>query len=171
VTLAASAEPVLLAQAWPGNLRQLDNVVRRACAMTLMGHDGLPKDLVIDGEHVRRALAYDSADEESSLVGALISSAAAFVHEAERRGDASLDLDLADAFKGFVLAVATEKLGGRDEAFKLLGRAQLVANRNHHKVLKRELERVEALCTALGKDERVPFRRLLGGDAPEGGTG
>jgi len=44
-----------------------------------------------------------------------------------------------------------EAAGDRDEAFKVLGREALVKNRNHHKVLKRELERVEALCRALGE--------------------
>jgi len=173
-TLSAGVEPALLGQAWPGNLRQLDNVIRRACAMALMSHEGaLPQELSIEEEHVRRALTYDGAEDESSLVSALISAAAAFVHEAEKRGgDAPLDLDLAESFKGFVLAVATEKLGGsREEAFKLFGRAQLVASRNHHKVLKRELERVEALCAALGKDEPPPFGRMLGGDAVDGGNG
>ncbi len=178
-SLSPRAEPALLAQAWPGNLRQLDNVVRRACAMALMARDDgaggtrdVPLDLAIDEEHVRKALAYDGAeDSSSSLVSTLVAAAAAFVHEAEKRaGGAGLDLDLADSFKGFVLGVATEKLGGnRDEAFKLLGRAQLVASRNHHKVLKRELERVEALCAALASDEPVPFSRTLGAETSGGG--
>ncbi len=172
------AEPTLLRQAWPGNLRQLDNVVRRACAMALMAHDGgirtIPDELAIEEEHVRKALAYDGSEEASaSLVSTLLGAAAAFVHEAEKReGDTPLDLDLTDSFKGFVLGVATEKLGGnRDEAFKLLGRAQLVASRNHHKVLKRELERVEALCVALGSGEPPPFSRALGAETTGGGSG
>ena len=172
--LAPGVEPTLLRQAWPGNLRQLDNVIRRACAMALISHEGaVPQELAIDEEHVRRALTYDGSEEESSLVSTLIAAAAAFVHEAEKRGpDAPLDLDLAESFKGFVLAVATEKLGGnREEAFKLFGRAQLVASRNHHKLLKRELERVEALCAALGASEPLPFGRALGAGAVDGGSG
>ena len=169
-TLSPRVEPALLGQAWPGNLRQLDNVIRRACAMALMGHEGAaPHELSIEEDHVRRALTYDGSEERSSLVSSLLAAAAAFVHEAEKRPGASLDLDLTEAFKGFVLGVATEKLGGnRDEAFKLLGRAQLVASRNHHKVLKRELERVEALCAALGRDEPLPFPRGLASEASGG---
>ena len=167
-TLSPRVEPVLVAQAWPGNLRQLDNVVRRACAMAIMGHEGAaPHDLAIEEDHVRKALAYDGTEERaSSLVSTLVTAAAAFVREAEKRSDTtSLDLDLTESFKGFVLGVATEKLGGnRDDAFRLLGRAQLVASRNHHKVLKRELERVEALCAALGSDEPLPFSRALASD-------
>ena len=68
--------------------------------------------------------------------------------------------------------MATEKLGGnRDDAFRLLGRAQLVASRNHHKVLKRELERVEALCAALGSDEPLPFPRALASEGSAVGGG
>lgn len=49
---------------------------------------------------------------------------------------------------------------GRDEGFKLLGRESLVKNRNHHKALKRELEKVDSLYKALG-EEGSPFSDLL----------
>jgi hypothetical protein len=118
---------------------------------------------VLDEEHVRRALAYDDSGDGPTLVDALVAAAAAFVREAEKRRahGAPLDLDLAESFKGFVLGVATEKLDGdMDAAFKLLGRERLVASRNHHKVLRRELERVDALCTALGRAAGSPFARV-----------
>jgi DNA-binding NtrC family response regulator len=172
VTLGRGVEAILLGQPWPGNLRQLDNILRRAYAMAILGHAGAPRDVVIEEAHVHRALAYDGAEDESSLVDALVAAAAAFVREAERRAStgAPLDVDLADAFKGLVLGVAVEKLGGdRDQAFKLLGREKLVAARNHHKLLKRELERVEALCSALGLRE-TPFSRALA-DKDDGGRG
>jgi DNA-binding NtrC family response regulator len=162
VVFGRGVEAALLEQRWPGNLRQLDNIIRRAYAIAVMGHAGSPPpELAIEEEHVRHALAYEVPEDKSSLVGALVAAAAAFVSEAERRaGKAGVDLDLADSFKGFVLGVAIEKLGGnRDEAFRLLGREKLVASRNHHKVLKRELERVEALCAALGGDAAFPFSR------------
>jgi hypothetical protein len=75
---------------------------------------------------------------------------------------ALLDLDLTDSFKGFVLAVATEKLGGnREEAFRLFGREKLVTSRNHQKVFKRELERAENLCVAIGQRQDFPFARFV----------
>jgi hypothetical protein len=130
----------------------------------------VPREIVLGEEHVRRALAYDGAEDASSLLDALVAAAAAFVREVE--GGAAIDLDLADSFKGFVLGVATEKLGGdRDGAFKLLGREKLLAGRNHHKVLKRELERVEALCAALGREDRLLFARALGVDRDADGRG
>jgi transcriptional regulator with AAA-type ATPase domain len=174
-TLGRGVEAILLGQPWPGNLRQLDNILRRAYAIAIMAHAGSPpREVTLEEEHVRRALAYDGADDTSSLLDALVAAAAAFVGEVESRagGAAALDLDLADSFKGFVLGVATEKLGGdRDGAFKLLGREKLLAGRNHHKVLKRELERVEALCEALGQKEQFPFARALGADKDVDGRG
>jgi DNA-binding NtrC family response regulator len=164
-TLGDGVESVLLGQPWPGNLRQLDNILRRAYAMAIMTHAGSPPhEVILEEEHVRRALAYDGAEDKSSLLDALLAAAVAFVAEIER-GGAPLDLDLADCFKGFVLGVATERLGGdRDQAFRLLGREKLLAGRNHHRVFKRELERVEALCAALGHKEQLPFARALGAE-------
>jgi DNA-binding NtrC family response regulator len=170
-SLSAGARAILLRQPWPGNLRQLDNIVRRAYAIAIMGHPGSPpREVVLEEEHLRRALAYEGAEDTSSLLDALVAAAAAFVREVE--GGQALDLDMTDSFKGFVLGVATEKLGGdRDEAFKLLGREKLLSGRNHHKVLKRELERVEALCAALGHKEQFPFARAPGGDRDGDGRG
>jgi DNA-binding NtrC family response regulator len=175
LTLGPKVEALLVGQPWPGNLRQLDNILRRAYAIAIMEHAGAPPPHVtIEEEHVRRALAYDGPAQTSSLIDALVAAAAAFVAEVEGRagGSAALDLDLAESFKGFVLGVATEKLGGdRDEAFKLLGREKLLVGRNHHKVLKRELERVEALCAALGQEEEFPFARAVGADRDAEGRG
>ncbi|WP_238539841.1 hypothetical protein [Corallococcus macrosporus] len=58
-----------------------------------------------------------------------------------------------------VLGLAIRQVG-RDEGFKLLGRESLVKNRNHHKALKRELEKVDSLFKALG-EEGSPFSDLL----------
>jgi DNA-binding NtrC family response regulator len=172
-TLSPGAIASLLRQGWPGNLRQLDNILRRAYAIAIMAFLGsTPREVVLEEEHVQRALAYDVAEDKSSLLEALFAAAAAFVGEAENRPGAPFDLDLADSFKGFVLAVAIEKLGGdRDLAFKLLGREKLLAGRNHHKVLKRELERVEALCAALEPKAPFPFARVLGADKDGDGRG
>lgn len=172
VELSPQAEETLLHQEWPGNVRQLDNIIRRAYAIALMTHGGAPpRDLLLEQDHVQRALAYEESDEKKSLVDAMLSAAAAFVSAAERAAAAGtpLDLDLTDSFKGFVLAVATEKLGGsRDGAFRLLGREKLVTSRNHQKVFKRELERAENLCASIGKREEFPFARFVEGESEAG---
>src|SRR5207253_1470754 len=73
----------------------------------------------------------------------------------------SFDLDLADGFKGFVLAAATEKLAGdKDRAFSLFGKDKLLKGRNHHKVFRRELERAAELAAACGV-VNFPFEGLL----------
>jgi DNA-binding NtrC family response regulator len=185
LAIAPRAGALLEARAWPGNLRQLDNVVRRAYAIASMAHgEPKPASMVIGEEHVRHALAYEDADggptADSSLIDKLIAAATAFVHEAERRGGGAgggtLDLDMAEAFKGFVVGVATMECDGdRDRAFAMLGKDRLAKARNHHKVLRRELERVEDLCARLGVGA-PPFVRIAGraesdDDRPRGTRG
>ncbi|MFE8597094.1 sigma-54-dependent transcriptional regulator [Archangium violaceum] len=155
--LTEGAERLLSGSSWPGNLRQLDNIVRRAYTLAMVGHGG-SGEVVMEERHVAQALSYEGAPGGRPLSEALRVAALAFVQEAQRRGG-SLDLDLADAFRGFVLGLAVRQLG-RDEAFRALGRESLVRNRNHHKALKREVEKVDALLKALGEGG-APFADLL----------
>jgi DNA-binding NtrC family response regulator len=161
--LTPGATDRLASYRWPGNLRQLDNVIRRAYTIALSEHTSAAADLHVDEHHVTRALAYEQAVPERSLVEQLHAAATMFVREAERRAAAGapLDLELADAFQGLVLLAATEKLESRDDAFRLFGREAQVRSRNHHKVLRRESIRVEALCRALGLEAGLPFGRVL----------
>jgi len=161
--LSPEAERLLERQSWPGNLRQLDNIVRRAFTLALIDRAGAA-DLAIGAEHVRRALAYESGESRRSVSELLDAAAAALVRLAQERAAAGtpLDLDLTDAFRGFVMAAATSKLGSKEEAFRLFGRESLVTARNHTKVLRRELQRVQALCEALGEDVEPILQRLLG---------
>jgi transcriptional regulator with PAS, ATPase and Fis domain len=164
VELSTQAEATLLSQDWPGNVRQLDNIVRRAYAIALMTHGGAPpRDLRLEDEHIQRALAYEEVEEGNSLVDALLSAAVAFVSAAQKGAAAGtpLDLDSSDGFKGFVLAVATEKMGSREDAFRLFGREKLVTSRNHQKVFRRELERAQSVCTSIGKPGDFPFARFI----------
>jgi hypothetical protein len=150
--LAADADAVLLGQPWPGNLRQLDNILRRAYTLAAMEHGGAPpREIVVRREHVAHSLDYESVADKPSPVVALRAAAVSFVAEAERRAVAggALDLDLAGAFTGLVLGAAAERTGAWDKAFRLLGREGLLKGRNHHKVVRRELERAMALCQAL----------------------
>ena len=160
--LAQEAERLLVGGSWPGNLRQLDNIVRRAYTLAMVEHTTNPTgELVLQEKHVARALDYEQTPGGKPLPEALRAAAQAFVAEARKR-TTPLDLDLADAFRGLVLGMAIRQVG-RDEGFKLLGRESLVKNRNHHKALKRELEKVEALYKALGEDSS-PFADLLSED-------
>ena len=148
--LSEAAERILSQRPWPGNLRQLDNIIRRSYSLAVMAHQGqTPRSLTLDEKEVSAALGLEGNRQESGVVALMEKAASMFA--ARARQGMELDLDLADAFKGLLLAAAVEAAGDRDEAFKVLGREALVKNRNHHKVLKRELERVEALCRALGE--------------------
>jgi DNA-binding NtrC family response regulator len=155
--IAPEGLALLGSESWPGNLRQLDNIVRRAYALALAEH-GPQRTMAISVDHLQRALAYEPYDREPRLLPMMRAAAKAFVEESKRH---ALDLDHADAFKGCVLAAALEADSDRDRVFEQLGKAALVKGRNHHKVLNREIERVEELCKAVA--EPATELRLLKG--------
>jgi len=157
--LTAAAEQRLVAGEWPGNLRELDNVVRRAYALAMVGAEGALADVVIDEGHVGRALGYDAAPEAQPVTDLLRSAAKALVQEARRRTGPPLDLDITDAFRGIVLGTAVAEVG-LAEAFKLFNRERLVTARNHSRRLRLELEKVEALYAALGQG-KSPFADVM----------
>ena len=161
-SLEPEAERALVEHRWPGNLRQLDNIVRRAYTLALLSHGAAPREVLLRAEHVARALGYEASGAARSPAELLLEAAQSFVRAASQR-EGGLDLDLTDAFKGFVLGAASVHLGSREDAFRLLRRGALVESRNHYKTLKRELEKVEALYRALGQEDRFPFRALLDG--------
>lgn len=171
---ASAADAALLRlseRRWPGNLRQLDNVVRRAYALALVDSAAAAGDVVVEERHVERALGYErSAAQAEALPELLGRAAAAFVGEAERRAARGevLDADLADGFKGLVMAAAARRVGSQEAAFKLLGKASLVAHRNHRKVLRREVERALALLEALGERPAWLAELLASPPDPEG---
>ena len=135
---------------WPGNLRQLDNTVRRAWLVALSEGGGGP--LVITPRHVERALLLEQGPGRRSPLHALQEAAAALAAaaaDALERG-APLDLGLTAAFEGLVLEAAERLTGSRDGAFLAFGRDAMVEARNHHKAWRRAAGRVRELCEALG---------------------
>ena len=163
ISVATGVERLLLERAWPGNLRQLDNVVRRAYALALMHHPPGAREIILEERHFQRALSYESNAAKRSVLDCMQAAATAFVDEAERleENNAVLDLDLADALRGFIVGTAVERLGSREQAFRILGKGQQVQNRNHHKMLRREIERIDALGKALGEGGKKFFANLL----------
>jgi DNA-binding NtrC family response regulator len=163
VRFEPDALKLLASTPWPGNLRQLDNIVRRAHALLLAGQSGAGSDLVIRRSHIERALMFDGEAEPSALIGLLWRAAHAFVREVERRegGASSLPLEMTEAFRGMVLGAAVQQRGSRDEAFTLLGQQQLVKNRNHYRALRRELLRVRELLRLLGGEVDRDLEVLL----------
>ena len=157
--LSREAEQMLLARPWPGNLRQLDNIIRRAYSLALVEHGEAARELVLQQAHVERALHYDSAPSRSALLDSLRATAAAFIQEAQRSG-VPWDLELAEGFKGMVLGTAVEQLG-LEAALRLLDKEALLRSRNHHRLFKRELERLQQLAKVMGL-ETIPFEEVLG---------
>lgn len=155
VTLSSEARAALELRTWPGNLRELDNMMRRA--YTLAALDG--GDAVeVQVRHVQLAerLGGEEGPKERTALG--------LMREASRRlvqtlmsADPTPDLaevDLPGALHGVLLGEAVQLTKDRESAFRLLGRPELVKNRNHHKALRRDWGRARALFEALG--EPVP---------------
>jgi len=151
---------------WPGNLRQLDNIVRRAYALIPGAQGSSKKDIVVQRQQVERALTFDEEPEPGAFVTLLWRAARAFVVEAQRRRDAGsepLALDLVDAFRGMVLGAAVQANADKDDAFILLGQKMLLKNRNHHRALRRELVRVRVLLRELGEAPDATLEEMLAG--------
>ncbi|MFT4624305.1 MAG: DNA-binding NtrC family response regulator [Myxococcota bacterium] len=161
-TLSVDAELALAAEPWPGNLRQLDNVIRRSYAMALLQQGATSDSVTVDVAHVGRALGFEGgrltpvppgAPSDTTVLGTLAAAAAAFVAETERRshaGEPPLDLAHLAAIRALVLAHAVEAHGDLREVFLLFGKDKLVQSRNHTKEYRRDRARLEALCDELG---------------------
>ncbi len=166
--LEPEASALLAKLPWPGNLRQLDNIIRRAYVMALAEPRGANNVLTLDRRHFERALAYDLSPERLPFLSELWHVAKRFVDEVEHRDEthaSKLTLDMIESIRGMALAAAVARRGGRDEAFRLLGQEQLMKNRNHHRAYRREIERVRELVKVLGSVVDTDLAALL--DAPE----
>jgi DNA-binding NtrC family response regulator len=150
---------------WPGNLRQLDNIMRRAYVLALAERSpGSP--LVIGRSHIKHSIGYEGGpvtDDTSSLLDLLWMSAKAFIAESERRGekDAPLWLELSEAFRGLVIVAALHRSSSREDALRRLGLEHLLKNRNHHRMLRKEIVRVRELVSALGGQMGRELREAL----------
>ena len=152
VALDPAAEQALLAYPWPGNLRQLQSVVVRAYAFAGLGGQGSTSAVVLGADHVKRALGFEGGlSDQGSLAIQLGRAAESFVDLALQQRDAGtpLDLELAEAFPGFVLDAAVQRMGGERAAFLLFGLEARLKGGNHLKTLRRERQRVEALQAAI----------------------
>ncbi|AFE10923.1 NtrC [Corallococcus coralloides DSM 2259] len=154
------AEPVLLRASWPGNLRQLDNVVRRCYALALMGSP-LP-GVCVGRAQVEQALAFEQDEQQEAVAPPLLESlrhaAEAFIEHAlsRKEGESGLGLEHAEALTGLVLEAGQRRLGDVREVFRLLGGDAVVRSRNHQREYRRELDKVARLESAVGAAPRSP---------------
>ncbi|MFO0685052.1 MAG: sigma 54-interacting transcriptional regulator [Sandaracinus sp.] len=147
---------LLAERRWPGNLRQLDNVVRRAFALAIAGEGDGSR---VGVEPVRAALAFETASPGPGSAGAprsaLEAVALAIVERAlaDRRAGRTLALDAVDVLSGAVLRAAIERVGNLKDAYLLFGADALVENRNHTKHFKRVTLALDALLAALDEKQ------------------
>lgn len=136
----------------PGNLRQLDNIVRRAYAIALSERGGANGELAISHANIERSLVYEGGPDATDFIQKSWRLAQAFVRETVRYVDKPnpLTLEMVEAIRGMVLIAAVQHCGGRDEAFALLGQQALLKSRNHHRAYHREVARVRDLVNTLG---------------------
>ena len=168
VTIADDALARILAHAWPGNLRQLDNIVRRAYTLSLLESPGDARGVTLRAAHVDRAFSLEGHDAIPPLLELLSIAADAFVGEAQRveAAGGTLKLEHVEALRGLVLAAAVRRLRSKQDAFRLFGKEATVSNRNHGKVLRAELARVAALRDALGLPPDPDLDSLLSSGDP-----
>lgn len=148
--VAIDATTVLTNRAWPGNLRQLDNVIRRAYSMAVSGLES-DTDVTIHLSDVNLALQMDGSRAQSNLFNAMLEAASAFVDEAMSRnqGGVQLKIEHCSAFTGLVLQQALNRLKTRKAVYLLFGRESQIENRNYNREINRELERLRALFEVL----------------------
>lgn len=152
VELAPDALALLGAARWPGQLRQLDNVIRRALAFRKVG---TTRRVRIDRDQIAAALGPESeASGKRGGEGALeaLERAARLVAEEaiERSGQrGAITLADLDVLRGAVLHAATERLGTTRAAYEALGAESFVTSRNHARDYKRHLEALEHLARKL----------------------
>lgn len=170
VTCSAAATQLLVQQSWPGNLRQLHNVVRRAYAIALADDLGVEARIAVQRRHVERALSLGKPTSEeppSPLVGdtlpTLEAAALQLLEEARRRvgWGGQLDLSVAELFPSLVLYLAYRESGDMKRAYEWVGRGSVVKSRSHFKDFRRRVGRVQELYEALGVPIDDALRQAL----------
>lgn len=166
---------------WPGNLRQLDNVLKRAYALA----SGAASDegFRMSAQCIRQSLEFESdfkpntqnsqhnsresivsnlielessinlLDTEESFKSLLKRAAEAWLDQAEREGNLENDqhFNILNGFRGLVYERAFHRYGGVKNCFKALGKDKAIQSRNYHKEYKRELDRLEGLLRSAGE--------------------
>ncbi len=158
VSLSSEARLMFERASWPGNLRQLDNVVRRVAALLSM-EEGAAMQVGLDDVRMAFELATSSHESESlswevPLMTALKRGAQRYVamtRERVEQGKEAIDVELLEAIRGLAYEEALSQADSVEEAFSWFGKQSLVKNRNHRRMIARERQKVEALQAALEK--------------------
>jgi DNA-binding NtrC family response regulator len=164
VQLHDSALTVLQGHSWPGNLRQLDNMVRRAYAYSLLEQHSGADSIVVSGAHLVRAMSDEldvdsQPDDDLSVAAQMKGAAKIFAEESLKRRSSHrpLPLALAESFRAMVLDAALEACDhDKDIALEALGLGNVIRDRNYQRVMKKESELLQRFYAAVssGTEER-----------------
>lgn len=157
VVVGKAALDRLVMRPWPGNLRQLNNTLRRSYAIAVAERRNPMDDLVVDSRHVEWAFELDPVGEPAETFSAGLSrSADHFIDLAlnGERDSVAFSLDHAEAFKGFVLARAMLNFDlNPDDVYRLFGKGDAVLYRNHKRQIRSELKKTSRLLRQMGEVE------------------
>ena len=146
VQLTEGAFRRLAVQRWPGNLRQLHNVIRRTMALAGIGARG--DYVVIEEFHVEQALAREDSSYDERLGYILLRAAKVIAQQiklSNQHEPGSLPLEAVDALRALVLLELRQEFDV-GEIYCLLGKESLVKNRNHQRTYSREMESLKLLA-------------------------
>jgi len=144
VVVGEGAAQVLRSTAWPGNLRELDSVVKTAYLQVvgeaLEAGEAYPRSVTLEAEHVLQALEARRLTESHSLEADLRRAANALLDAMADEDEAPVEP--ARLFSSLLLDEAVRRYGER-EAFERLGMEGVVRQRNHTRQLRAAAEVVE----------------------------
>lgn len=144
---------------WPGNLRELDTVVRRAYQFAAAESDQLQNIEILD-RHVSAAVAMDSPHGTPQTIELLENAAGSLIEEAVtelgREGFDGVDVRGSNILYALTWAAAIRRFGNDHEMIaKIVGKDRSLATRNYRKELRREMTRL------------AEFYRVRGASVPE----
>ncbi|MCB9741331.1 MAG: sigma-54-dependent Fis family transcriptional regulator [Alphaproteobacteria bacterium] len=132
----------LRAEPWPGNLRQLRNVVVRAFTLASLDADEGP--VRVRPRHLGSAPAARTLGAR-----ALLEEAARALSAESRRRPGALTLEHAAGFEGLYMEALAEACGSLPEAFRCMGLEERLKSGNHLRTARILAERAAALRGAL----------------------
>lgn len=172
VELSSTVTRRLTDAQWPGHLRQLDNVVRRAYAIAAseQGRD----DVQIDDRHLQLAFAVDTNEQpDDDFISLLERAADALLADAIRLADEPSSnqewIKKSNVVFPMVWYRATQRLQDPKTVAHVLGLEGLIQSRNYQREFKRELGKLLELYQLRGAEAPPLLTQSLGGagsDAP-----
>ena len=156
---------------WPGHLRQLDNVVRRAYAIASSDQAG--SDVRIDDQHLDLALAVENVERTGDDFMTLVEKAAdVIVTEAIRLADeGSTERDWikkSNIVFPMVWYRATQRMQDPKTVARVLGLERLLQSRNYQREMRRELAKLLELYEIHGTEPPPSLPQSMGVAADAG---